>query len=54
MKTRLDDLLETVRVRWLLMDEQVKHAIILAVLYAAYTLFDVTGAVIRSSLKGEN
>lgn len=50
---RLLDWWESVRVRWLLLDAQAKQALVLAALYAAYTLLDVLAALLKARIGGK-
>ena len=44
---RIDDFLEDVRVKWMLMDAQQKQVILLTALYLGYTILDVVGALAK-------
>lgn len=46
------ELAETLRVKWFMMDAQQKQVILLATLYLGYTLLDVGGAVLKAKLNG--
>jgi hypothetical protein len=48
VEEQLRDWLETLRVRWLLMDAQQKQVILLLGLYVGYTLLDVAGTVMKA------
>ena len=50
---QLRDLAEEARVRWILMDAQQKQVILLAGLYALYTLFDVVGTMLKARIGGK-
>ena len=50
-QARIEDVWETAKVKWFMLDAQQKQAVILLGLYAAYTLLDIGGAVVSSRLK---
>ena len=51
---RIDDLMDEVRVRWLLLDAQQKQVLLLGALYASYTILDLIGALARARIEGSN
>jgi hypothetical protein len=48
--TRIEDAVEEVRVKWVLLDVQKKQIVLLASLYLIYTLLDVGGAVLKARI----
>lgn len=48
----MSDLIETLRVRWLLLDAQTKQIILLAAGYVIFTLLDIAGALAKHRLLG--
>ena len=49
-RERIEDGWETLKVKWFMLDTQQKQVILLAVLYAGYTLMDVAGALGKSRI----
>ncbi len=50
---RVEELAEDLRVKWFMLDAGQKQALMLAALYAGYTLLDVMGAVAKTRLGGK-
>ena len=48
--SRLLDLIETLRVKWFMLDAQKKQIVLLAGLYLAYTLLDIGGALAKARI----
>lgn len=48
LERRVAELVEEARARWLVLDAQEKQVILLAALYAVYTLLDVVGSMARA------
>jgi hypothetical protein len=46
----IEETVEEVRVKWLLLDAQKKQIVLLASLYLIYTLLDVGGAVLKARI----
>lgn len=53
LRERVAGWLEDLRVRWFMLDHGAKQAVLLAVLYGAYTLLDIGGALIKARLTRE-
>ena len=52
LKERFSNWIEDLSVRWFMLDAQAKQALILAGVYAAYTVFDVLGALAKRRIEG--
>lgn len=47
LRERLSDLAEEARVRWFMLDPQVKQAIVLGTVYFLFTLLDIGGTLVK-------
>ena len=53
LSERLSEAVEDLRVRWFMLDAQAKQAILVGVVYAAYTVLDIGGAIVKARLTRE-